>query len=116
MNFFVNFTNHPSSKWEKKQRDCAVKYGEIVDIPFPPVDPMADRNEIALMAETYVDKIMEYAPAAVLCQGEVCLAYRIITALKSKNVVVLAACSNRNTIDKGNQKLVTFTFEQFREY
>lgn len=48
---FVNFTNHPSSQWEEKQRKAA---------------------------QQYVEKIMKLKPRFVLCQGEFCLTFKTV--------------------------------------
>lgn len=113
---FINFTNHPSSRWIEKQKKEALKYGKIVDVEFPKVAASGDTNYILNLAEICVEKILQFHPAAVLCQGEFCLAYNVISKLKEKGILVLAACSERIVIENGNKKEVTFVFEQFREY
>ena len=113
---FINFTNHPSGHWEEKQREQAEHYGRIVDVPFPDVDAAADEEYIITLANTYVAKIMEYQPHAVLCQGEFCLAYQVISKLKALDVPVLAACSERCVREIGNKKEVVFDFVRFRRY
>lgn len=113
---FVNFTNHPSDVRTEKQREEALKYGEIIDIKFPKVKASGSREYIEVLAEENVRQILEYSPAAVLCQGEFCLAYHVIRKLKEKGIVVLAACSERIVTESENKKEVTFVFEQFREY
>lgn len=119
--FFVNFTNHPSERWDEEQKESALKYGEIVDIPFPPVNAMANEVEVHDLAEEYVRKIMEKDPCAVLCQGEFCLAYQVINMLKERNITVLAACSERNVTEHNVQgkevkKEVIYQFRRFRKY
>lgn len=113
---FVNFTNHPSYQWTDVQKKEAMKYGRIVDITFPKVDPAGNQEYIIHLAQDCVRKIMESHPTAVLCQGEFCLAYRVISELKKEGICVLAACSERIVTEKKNVKKVTFVFEQFREY
>ena len=113
---FVNFTNHPSQAWDGKQREAAERYGTITDVPFPGVDASGDEAYIAGLAEECLDKILQLHPAAVLCQGEFTLAYRVITGLKEKGIPVLAACSTRNVKTEGNRKETIFVFERFREY
>lgn len=113
---FVNFTNHPSNRWDEKQKKAALKYGKIVDIEFPKVAASGSRDYILDLAKKYVEKILELHPAAVLCQGEFCLAYHVISRLKEKEILVLAACSERMVVEDGNKKEVLFAFEQFREY
>ena len=113
---FVNFTNHPSTYWEETQLSHARAYGEIVDVPFPSVDPEGDEDYIAALAEDSVARIMKHQPKAVLCQGEFCLAYQVIEKLKASQVTVLAACSQRCVKEAGNRKEVFFCFVRFRKY
>lgn len=113
---FVNFTNHPSAIWGKKQYDEARIYGEIVDVPFPEVDPTADEDYITSLADTCMKEILKHHPTAVLCQGEFCLAYQVIGRCKTLGIPVLAACSERCVEEIGNQKTVTFSFVRFRRY
>lgn len=113
---FINFTNHPSDKWDSDQRQCAMKYGEIVDLPFPEVKAEADEDVLNEMAVSYVRKILELQPAAVLCQGEFCLVFQVVTMLKAHGITVLAACSERKVEEYGNKKEVTFKFVRFRKY
>lgn len=113
---FINFTNHPSDKWGLKQRKEAEKYGEIIDIPFPAISALAKEKDIQNLAEKYVDLISRFEPRAVLCQGEFCLAYQVISGLKKRGIVVLAACSERYIKEISNKKEVSFVFEQFRMY
>ena len=114
--YFINFTNHPSDRWEEKQRKAALEYGEIIDIPFPSVSPQGDEQYIDGLAEQYFMQILALSPHAVLCQGESCLAYQVITKLREKGIKVFAACSERVVRETGQKKEVMFAFEQFREY
>lgn len=113
---FVNFTNHPSKQWEEAEIKEAQRYGVIMDIPFPAVDPTGDRNYIIKLAEKYIEKIIRLHPKAVLCQGEFCLVYRIVLRLKQEGILVLSACSERIVVEEKQKKQVTFQFRQFREY
>ena len=113
---FVNFTNHPSDKWEAEQRQSALEYGEIVDLPFPAVEAEADEAVINDMAASYVEKILKLQPCVVLCQGEFCLVFQVTTMLKAQGVTVLAACGKREVKEYGNKKEVTFKFVRFRKY
>lgn len=113
---FVNFTNHPSDKWEAMQRQCASEYGEIVDMPFPEVEAEADETVINDMADLYVRRILDLQPGAVLCQGEFTLVFQVASMLKAQGITVLAACSKREVKEYGNKKEVTFQFVRFRRY
>ena len=118
---FINMTNHPSCRWSDEQLDAARQYGHIVDIPFPAVDPTVGPEEIALMADTYIEKIRAFEDPTVLVQGEFTLVYAVVTRLKAEGISALAACSERDVVeiksDDGTtvQKSV-FRFRRFREY
>ena len=113
---FVNFTNHPSNQWDDNQIRAAHIYGESVDVPFPEVDPTADEDYITSLADTCMKEILKHHPTAVLCQGEFCLAYQVISRCKALGIPVLAACSKRCVEENGNRKIVTFSFARFRRY
>ena len=116
MSIFVNFTNHPSNKWEQSQISAAESYGRIVDVPFPAVDPKATSQDVRTLASEFVDIIMNHHPAAVLCQGEFTLCYSVINSLKKNGIIVLAACTERMVEENESGKVVKFIFEGFREY
>lgn len=45
----LNLSNHPSSLWCDEQKKAAeTLFGEIVDLPFPQVDPNGDEAYRAL--------------------------------------------------------------------
>ena len=67
---FVNFSNHPSSLWSENQRKEAEKYGEIVDLKFPSVNPDDSRDNLIRLAECYIQQILKFKPQCVMCQGE----------------------------------------------
>ena len=93
-----------------------MKYGEIIDISFPVVDPQEDEEYINRLAEQYFQQIFSLHPRAVLCQGEFCLSYLVITKLRERGIKVLAACSARIVKEKEQKKEVVFSFQRFRQY
>ena len=120
MFMLINFTNHPSENWQENQLSAAKKYGEITDISFPPINPLATKEEISTLAQDYAKRIITLSPTAVLCQGEFTFVFAIVTELKKAGVQVLAACSERcvsQQIEDGHtKKVIEFKFAQFREY
>ena len=120
---FINFSNHPSARWDQAQLDAAREYGEIVDIPFPEVSPFAGEHDITVLAEESVSNVLKYADKgdAVMAQGEFTLTYSVINILKRKGIKVLSACSTRSveesTDENGNTiRKSVFSFARFREY
>lgn len=118
---FINLSNHPSSKWDKNQTEAARSYGEIVDLPFPEVPAQADENDVEELALEYMDRIMEYRCEAVMVQGEFTLTYRLIKLLAEKQIISLAACSERSVEevinpDGSTSRKINFQFVRFRRY
>ena len=116
MKSFVNFSNHPSSEWDEEQLEASEIYGKVVDLPFPEVSPNADENEISILAEDYLQQILSLDPVAVMCQGEYTLSFQVINKLKELNIRVLAACSERKTIEKNGFRISEFRFVRYRNY
>ena len=114
--YFVNFTNHPSDKWDENQKREALKYGEILDIPFPAVDSQEDEAYIYRLSEKCTEQIMELHPRAVLCQGEFNVVYQIVNRLLRHGIIVLAGCSERVVEEADGRKIVSYKFSRFRKY
>nr|WP_314610416.1 hypothetical protein [uncultured Lachnoanaerobaculum sp.] len=91
----INFTNHPYDMWDERQKETASMYGDIKEIPFPPVDPTYTEEQLDTMAGEYKEKILELNDKVVLLQGEFTLSFRLVNLLK-KSLDVVAACSKRN--------------------
>lgn len=120
---FINFSNHKSEAWSNEQKAAAWGYSkEILDISFPNVPAEYDSNQVQQLAEEMVAKIIALEPAAVLCQGEMTLAFKVVELLKSNKVTVLAATSNREVVESVDEatgktiKTAVFRFCKFREY
>jgi len=119
---FINFTNHPSNKWSKEQIAAAKEIGDVYDIPFPNVDPEGDEDYIKLVANDYVKRILANKPSAVLCQGEMTLAFTVASILLAEHgIPVIAACSERIVTEVAEEsgeirKQSYYKFKKFREY
>lgn len=118
---FINCSNHNSISWALEQRQSAEKWGPIVDYTFPAVDAEADEEEIAALSWKTAEEIMGMNPDAVMCQGEFTLTYALVTELKKRGVPVLAACSERRTVEEvlpngETEKVSRFVFTRFRRY
>ena len=117
----INLSNHPSSKWSKEQTDAAnSQFGEIVDMPFPQVNPENGEIEIAALAEQYVGKIRALADGQTVIvhiMGEMTLTFAIIGRLKSLDIPCVASTTQRLVKEMGDgHKDVVFQFVRFRNY
>ena len=80
---FINFSNHPYALWSAEQQAAAQRYGKVVDLVFPAIDPAADEAALDSLATVYADHILHLNPDAVLCQGECTFVYRVVQRLES---------------------------------
>ena len=111
---FINLSNHTSTRWSEAQKEAARQYGEIVDMPFPAVSPH-------ISSEEYFNKIQQYSDVVVMVQGEFIFTYRMIVLLKKHGIRVVAAQSDRRTIEfvdenKNTRRESEFEFIKFMEY
>ena len=118
---FINFSNHPSTEWSKEQKEEALTYGEnLIDLPFPNVNPYIDEIAIAQKADEYVLKIKEIAEGkctTVHIMGEMNLTYLIVQKLIDQNICCVSSTSERNVeILEDGSKNVFFKFIRFRKY
>ena len=121
MSVFVNFSNHPSIKWGKEQQAAARQYGDIVDVPFPRLDAGCDEENIRVIGEDCVARIVSCNPTVVMCQGEFTLTFYVVSKLIEKGIPCVSACtkrvSNEVILEDGTvRKESLFVFEGFRKY
>lgn len=118
----INLSNHPSINWAGEQLNAAKVYGEIVDLPFPEVNPMGDELYIADLAKNYGNQVKQLlvnatnSNHAVHLMGELTFCFALISLLKNVGIPCVASTSQRVVSQHGNQKVTTFTFVQFRNY
>ena len=116
---FINLSNHPSSGWSEEQLNAARNYGEIVDIPFPQVEPAATAADVHELAGELVAAILEYGEAADLTvhiMGEMTLCYAVISRLQAFGICCVASTTERNVTVVDSKRVSEFHFVQFREY
>ena len=117
---FINVTNHPSDKWDAQQREAARQYGEVIDLPFPAVDPYATSSEIEQLAATYLELVTGIAAGRqpiVHLMGEMTFTYALVQLLKARGIPCLASTTSRDVVMlPDGTKQVAFHFCQFREY
>jgi len=130
MPVFWNISNHSSKTWSRDQIVAAEREvhivddlpSQIIDVPFPNVEPDCSKAEVEKLAEEVVNGVnVNKHWDAILVQGEMTLTYAIVAKLKEAGVRVVAATSKREVEEAVNEKGETiknavFKFVQFREY
>ncbi len=120
---FVNFSNHPSEKWCKKQLMAARELsgnGQIEDIQFPVISADATEEEIDRTAKKCAEQIAEMNPSAVMCMGEFGLCFKVVELLHNKGIKTVYSCSERQATEiiteTAVEKTSVFSFVKFRKY
>lgn len=118
---FLNISNHKSENWSVNQINEAEKYGKIIDIPFPAVNPRESDEYMDDLVDEYYQKVMEYEKPTVMVQGEFVFTYRFVNQLKQAGIKVVASCSERRVTEEIDENGCTirrsqFEFVKFREY
>jgi hypothetical protein len=121
----INLTNHPSARWEEAQKKAAEKLslgGQIVDHPFPQIDPRMTEEDLWTLAERAADKFLYETNDVdgIVVQGEFGFTFLLVYFLRGV-IPCYYACSERvvteSTDSEGKtQKTSVFSFVQFREY
>lgn len=117
---FINLSNHPSSKWDEVQLAAARKYGDIIDVPFPAVDPHAEPWDIAELAGLTLHNIMctlDGEDAVMHVMGEMTFVVSFVQQAANMQFLCVASTTERNTVENPDgTKTVSFRFVQFRKY
>ncbi len=138
---FLNISNHPSQKWGVKQREEAKKLGDIVDIPFPQIDPKSWKLAQSMSGEEIYDFARKFfrveiwplikksknpfrweakriqracAPHTFHVMGEQSFCFALITLLKGHFCRAKVVVSITEEEEKTIKKAV-FSFVKFRE-
>lgn len=115
---FINLTNHPSSTWGMEQLKATLQYGQIIDLPFPIIEPHLGTDEVNTIADEMVKRIKETDTSPVVhIMGEMTFTYAVVSRLKALGITCLASTTERITVNTPDgKKLSEFKFVQFREY
>lgn len=115
----LNITNHPSSSWQANQLDLAKdRFGELVDIPFPKINPELSSKDLTILTEQFYEQLLEKydLPFSVHIMGEQTFTFYFVGLLQKNGINCIASTTERIVETKGDQKVSTFKFIQFREY
>jgi hypothetical protein len=116
----INFSNHPSSNWPEEQKIAALQFGDIVDFPFPAINPEGDSLYIEKLAEEYlniiVNKYFSRPLPTVHIMGELNFTFSMVRLLRHYGFTCIASTTERVTAEKSGTKTSEFRFKQFRKY
>lgn len=117
---FINLSNHPTKNWSEEQLSAAEQIGQIIDLPFPEVEPEMTTNDIIHLAQQLFQQIQTYGDntqVTLHIMGEMTLCYQLINICKQAGYTCLASTTKRETYyQQDGSKVSAFHFVQFREY
>lgn len=118
---FINISNHPSDKWLPEQLLAA--RGEIIDFPFPVIDPYANAGQVREKAHDVLRDIAVRKGVATWddvvahVMGEQGFCFVLVGLLKERGATVVHSTTVRATVEHPDgSKTAQFRFVQFREY
>jgi len=120
----INLSNHPASTWGEAQRAAARIYGEIEDWAFPLIPPEWDESQVASLAKTYAERLIQRLKEAgqgchaVHVMGEMTFTCTLVRLLQQAGITCLASTSQRIVEEDpaSGKKIAYFRFERFRPY
>ena len=118
----INLSNHPSPNWSPQQLAAAQAYGNVIDLPFPEVDPSGDEEYIQSLVCEYMDIINKYQLSTLNSQfsvhimGEMTFTFAMVNALQKRNITCVASTTERVSSEENGVKTSEFRFVQFRKY
>jgi len=119
----INLSNHPKKNWSAGQLSAAGKlYGDVVDIPFPSINPSGDDEYIDSFTDEYLDICLSKVKSskdnidAIHLMGELTFTFNLLCKLLKHNITCVSSTTERKSIEKNGKKLSEFNFVKFREY
>lgn len=118
----VNLSNHPVKKWSEKQLEMGKNiYGEIVDEPFPLLQPSDSLDDIKTIVKQKIDDCLKHQKDnesfAIHIMGEFIFTYQFVKEMEKKGVECVASTTDRAVTDNPDgTKTSVFTFVRFRPY
>ena len=116
----LNLSNHPSTNWSTEQMSLAhQQFGEVVDMPYPKIEPLLDTEGVIVLAKAYCETILHKNKThlTVHLMGEMSFCFALTKMLQQKGILVVCSTTDRTVLEeKDGKKTMLFRFQQFRPY
>lgn len=117
----INHTNHPSEKWDEKQKEG---WDKIIDVAFPEIPPEASSVEVAEVVKRKMDVILSHAKELkqenyevyLMLQGEYTYCYLFIRNLSGEWIDAIAIPTTKRIVEEkpDGTKVSKFEFVKWR--
>jgi len=101
--FLINISNHPSTRWSDEQKEASKEFAsEIIDVPFPLVNPSANTAEICQLANDifYKHIVPKRKNCILMIQGEFSLRYALFMLCKANGFSIAIPTTKREVQEK----------------
>lgn len=121
---FWNVSNHMiEPSWSETQREAALAIApdaELIDRPFPSVDPEWTRAEVYRESRRVIDAWFSERGrrriVAAMVAGEPLMCQALVEGLEARGVRCYSATTRREAVMEGDEKRSRFTFVKFRPF
>ncbi len=119
----INLSNHHSDFWDGIQKQSVEsRFGKIIDLPFPNIDPMADIEEVSNLANKYFQQCASHLvqhdgyPDVIHVTGEHTFTFTFVTLAKANGIKCVCSTTPRIVETTDGIKTSVFRFIQLRSY
>lgn len=116
----LNLSNHPLSQWsENQRREANEQFGEVVDFPFPCIEPHQDLSKVEELVEETFRQILsqyDYKNLVIHIMGEQVFCYVMIKKMEKAGIKCVASTTERVVEEKDGKIIKVFKFIRFRSY
>ncbi len=119
----INLSNHPFTEWSETQRTAALEqFGEVVDLPFPSIDPHWSTEQVVELAKEYLQQCRDLqrtskGAVTVHLAGEPTFCFALAALLQQAGIAVVTSTTHRKILRNSDGSISRlFEFIQFRPY
>lgn len=117
----INISNHPTSTWSKRQMETAIaQFDEVVDFPFPQIDPESSTEQIKILAQQLFDELIDSYDKeniTIHLMGELSIVYQLVNLFKKADIPCVVSTTKREVEELPDGSINSlFRFVKFRAY
>lgn len=125
MKIFINYSNHPTSKWSEDQLNAAKEMADrVVDEPFPQINPEATEFDVVDLAKSEINRLFQtysgYDEFVIHIAGEMTFVTYFVSQINkwwAANAICITSTTKRDVVEnEDGSKTVKFGFVRFRQY
>jgi hypothetical protein len=125
MKVFINYSNHPTSKWSSDQLNAAKEMADrVIDESFPQINPEATEFDVVDLAKSEINRLFQtysgYDEFIIHIAGEMTFVAYFVSQINkwwAANAICITSTTKRDVMENSDgSKTVKFGFVRFRQY